>query len=103
MKLSGKPISGISCEFAAVTEEEYQGEEWMAYFAKLRFDMVFRHAGGHIHNDPKFGFIYGDGGHEFHHLLPKKFKADHPETRMMRLRVIGGADWTQIDLSGFLE
>ena len=26
-----------------------------------------------------------------------------PETRMMWLRVIGGADWTQIDLSGFLE
>ena len=72
--------AGISCEFAAVTKEEYRGEEWMAYFAKLRFDMVFRHAGGHIHDDPKFGFIYGDGGHEFHHLLPKKFKADHLET-----------------------
>lgn len=26
-----------------------------------------------------------------------------PETRMLWLRVIGGADWTQIDLSGFLE
>ena len=26
-----------------------------------------------------------------------------PETRMIWLRVIGGADWTQIDLSGFLE
>ena len=72
--------AGLSCEFAVVTEEEYTGGEWMAYFAKLRFDMVFRHAGGHIHNDPKYGFIYGDGAHEFHHLLPKKFKADHPET-----------------------
>lgn len=26
-----------------------------------------------------------------------------PETRMLWLRVIGGDDWTQIDLSGFLE
>ena len=26
-----------------------------------------------------------------------------PETRMLWLRVIGGADWTQIDLSGFLQ
>ena len=26
-----------------------------------------------------------------------------PETRMMWLRVIGGADWTQIDLAGFLQ
>lgn len=72
--------AGVACEFAAVTEEEYRGEEWMAYFAKLRFDIVFRHAKGHIHNDPKFGFIYGDGGHEFHHLLPSEFKDAHPET-----------------------
>lgn len=72
--------SGIYCEFAVVTEEEYRGEEWMAYYAKLRFDTVLRHAGGHIHNDPKFGFIYGDGAHEFHHLLPKEFKELHPET-----------------------
>ncbi|MDR0933007.1 MAG: DUF4838 domain-containing protein [Victivallales bacterium] len=72
--------AGIVCEFAVVTEEDYRGEEWMAYFAKLRFDTVFRHAGGHIHNDPKFGFIYGDGAHEFHHLLPKRFKNVHRTT-----------------------
>ena len=42
--------AGVACEFAVVTEEEYRGEEWMAYYAKLRFDIVFRHAGGHIQN-----------------------------------------------------
>ena len=26
-----------------------------------------------------------------------------PETKMLWLRVIGGADWTQIDLAGFLQ
>lgn len=72
--------AGVACEFAVVTEEEYRGEEWMAYYAKLRFDIVFRHAGGHIRNDPKYGFIYGDGAHEFHHLLSKEFKEKHPET-----------------------
>ena len=85
--------AGISCEFAAVTEEEYRGEEWMAYFAKLRFDIVFRHAGGHIRNDPKYGFTYGDGAHEFHHLLPKEFKEAHPETsRQIQPDDFGGSD-----------
>ena len=72
--------SGITCEFAAVTEKDYTGEEWMEYFCKLRFNFVDRHAGGQIENDPKYGFRFGHGGHEFHHLLPKEFKAKHPET-----------------------
>ena len=71
---------GVACEFAVVTEEEYTGEEWMEYFAKLRFDFVARHAGGHIKNDKKFGFFYSDGAHEFHHLLPKDFMEANPET-----------------------
>ena len=52
----------------------------MEYFCKIRFNSVARHAGGKIENDPKYGFYFGHGGHEFHHLLPKDFKAEHPET-----------------------
>ena len=72
--------SGITCEFAAVTEKDYSGEEWMEYFCKIRFNSVARHAGGKIENDPKYGFYFGHGGHEFHHLLAIVFKAKHPET-----------------------
>ncbi len=72
--------SGLTCEFAAVTEKDYTGDEWMEYFCKIRFDFVARHAGGKIENDPKYGFVFGHGGHEFHHLLPKEFKEKHPET-----------------------
>ena len=72
--------SGVTCEYAAVTEKDHTGEEWMEYFCKIRYNFIARHAGGKVENDPKYGFVFGHGGHEFHHLLPKEFKAEHPET-----------------------
>ncbi len=71
---------GVTCEFAAAADEDYTGEEWMEYYCKLRIDFIARHAGGKVENHPKYGFIFGHGAHEFHHLLPKDFKDEHPET-----------------------
>ena len=30
--------SGVTCEYAAVTEKDHTGEEWMEYFCKIRYN-----------------------------------------------------------------
>lgn len=70
------PFRGV---FFGACADDYSREEWMRFYAKLRFNTVSHDDAGDMALAEELGLRFEVGGHGLSHLLPRDLFADRPQ------------------------
>ena len=77
--------------YGALPFDDFTEEEWLRFYAKLRFNAVRRHHGGELALTEELGLRFEIGGHDLASLLPRDMFEKEPELfRMFQPEDFGG-------------